>query len=92
MRISRLAVETGIWPLYEVEHGAWKLTGASRKTRPVSEYLAAQGRFRHLLNGKDGSTVADIQRAVDGEWDRLMERCEMSNKAKPAQDTAAPEP
>lgn len=75
MRISRLAVETGVWPLYEVVDGRWRLTGSGQKSKPVTEYLAAQGRFRHLMNGEHGDTVARIQAQVDSEWSRVLERC-----------------
>jgi pyruvate ferredoxin oxidoreductase beta subunit len=84
MAISKLAVETGVWPLYEVVNGEWRLTGPGRRTRPVREYLAAQGRFRHLLDGKHEGTLAEIQQSVDGEWARLLERCSREAK-KPAQ-------
>ena len=43
MAISRLAVETALWPLYEVENGKYKLNGPRRKSRPITDYLASQG-------------------------------------------------
>ena len=48
VKIGRLAVETGIFPLYEVENGQYKLSYEVAKRRPVQDYLKLQGRFRHL--------------------------------------------
>ena len=50
IEIGRLAVETGIFPLYEVENGRYKLNIDKPKLKPVEEYLKPQGRFRHLLD------------------------------------------
>ena len=48
-----LAVQTGMWILYEIEHGRMRLTGPSKrlakpdaKMKPLSDYLETQGRFR----------------------------------------------
>ncbi|KQM11862.1 2-ketoisovalerate ferredoxin oxidoreductase [Methanomassiliicoccales archaeon RumEn M1] len=46
--IDRLAVETGMWTLYEVEHGVPRVTYRPRKMLPVTEYLGLQGRFKHI--------------------------------------------
>ncbi|MCQ5375633.1 MAG: thiamine pyrophosphate-dependent enzyme [Methanomassiliicoccales archaeon] len=46
--IARLAVETGMWILYEVDHGIEKLTYKPKTLVPVKEYLQLQGRFRHM--------------------------------------------
>lgn len=70
IRIGRLAVETGIFPLYEMEDGRYKLTFALPKLRPVTDYLKLQGRFRHLSD----ETVKEIQRRVDMEYAKLMEK------------------
>ena len=47
-RQARLAVETGVFPLYEVENGEYKMSLEPAKLRPVKDYLKSQGRFRHL--------------------------------------------
>ena len=48
IEVSRLAVQSGMWPLYEVENGAYRISVRPKELKPVSEYLGAQGRFRHL--------------------------------------------
>jgi len=67
IEIGRLAVETGVFPLYEVENGRYKLNVDKPKLRPVEEYLKPQGRFRHLLDEE----IAKIQQHVDEEYARL---------------------
>jgi pyruvate ferredoxin oxidoreductase beta subunit len=67
IELGRLAVETGIFPLYEVENGRYKLNVDRPKLRPVEEYLKPQGRFRHLLDGE----IAKIQEHVNEEYAKL---------------------
>ena len=52
--IDRLAVETGMWTLYEVVNGRPRVTYKPKEMLPVTEYLKLQGRFKHM-------TQADIQ-------------------------------
>ena len=68
IKVARLAVETKVFPLYEVENGeVWRIT-RKPKGLPVIEYLKIQGRFRHLKE----DDIKRIQENVDREWDRLM--------------------
>ena len=67
IRIGRMAVESGIFPIYEVENGEYKLNMDFPKLRPVKDYLMMQGRFRHLPN----DAVESIQARVDEEYARL---------------------
>jgi pyruvate ferredoxin oxidoreductase beta subunit len=48
IRYGRLAVETGIFPLYEVENGKYRITVDFPELRRLSDYFQGQGRFRHL--------------------------------------------
>ncbi len=69
IRLARLAVETCVFPLVEVEGGGSpRLSYIPPGPRPVAEYLAAQGRFAHLSQ----ETVATIQDAVEQEWAHLQ--------------------
>ncbi|MFC1950150.1 pyruvate synthase subunit PorB [Chloroflexota bacterium] len=70
IQIGRLAVETRIFPLYEVENGNYKLNFDTATPRPVQDYLKLQGRFRHLSEG----TVTEIQHRVDREYTKLREK------------------
>ncbi|WP_029011235.1 thiamine pyrophosphate-dependent enzyme [Azospirillum halopraeferens] len=49
IRLSRLAVESGLFPLFEAEHGEVTATTPIRRRVPVAEYLKPQKRFAHLF-------------------------------------------
>ncbi len=68
--IGRLAAETGIFPLYEIENGEYKLNVSPPKLKPVQDYLKLQGRFRHLSE----ETITEIQHRVDKEYAKLMDK------------------
>jgi pyruvate ferredoxin oxidoreductase beta subunit len=70
IELGRLAVETGIFPLYEVENGTYRLTKKVSKLKPVSEYLKLQGRFRHLTE----DMREQIQKEVDRVYQALMKK------------------
>jgi pyruvate/2-oxoacid:ferredoxin oxidoreductase beta subunit len=48
IEIGKLAVETGLWYLYEAKDGKFEITYKPMKKRPVIDYLKMQGRFSHL--------------------------------------------
>jgi pyruvate ferredoxin oxidoreductase beta subunit len=73
--LGELAVETGIWPLFEIEQGKPALYGRSKqiaqgtfKRKPVGEYLRRQGRFAHF-NDED---VAYFQSKTDAMWQQWL--------------------
>jgi len=70
VKVARLAVNTKIFPLYEVENGKKYTITVEPKDLPVSEYLKLQGRFSHLT-AKDIDT---IQSRVDENWKELKTR------------------
>ena len=55
--ICRLAVDTCIWPLYEVENGEYHLTYMPKKKLPVEEFMKLQGRFRHCFKPGNEWTI-----------------------------------
>ncbi|MGQ9538201.1 MAG: pyruvate synthase subunit PorB [Candidatus Bathycorpusculaceae bacterium] len=71
VEIGRLAVQTGIWALYEIENGKFRLNFPSdrlvdkAKRKPVKEYLSMQERFRHLTE----ADIEKIQMWVDEDWE-----------------------
>jgi len=55
IRVARLAVESGIFPLFEAEYGEITASNKVRRQVPVSEYLKLQRRFAHLFKkGPEG--------------------------------------
>ncbi len=75
VEIAKLAVQTGFWPVYEVEDGIWRQTVKVHNRRPVEEFLKPQGRFKHLFAPGNEALLAEIQADVDLAWDRLLARC-----------------
>ncbi len=78
VRIGRLAVETGIFPLYEVENGQYRLNFDFPKLRPVTDYLQLQGRFGHL----SPDDINKIQTRVTEEYAKLKEKAAKTEVAK----------
>nr|WP_207754277.1 thiamine pyrophosphate-dependent enzyme [Caldicoprobacter guelmensis] len=75
MEIVRLAIETCVWPLYEVIEGKFILNYKPKNKLPVVEYLKPQGRFRHLFTKENEGLIDEIQKEVDRRWNRLLELC-----------------
>ena len=69
--MGRLAVETGVFPLYEVEKGKYKVSSEMPKAlKPIKDYFKGQGRFRHLTEEE----VNDIQKKVENEHQRILHK------------------
>jgi pyruvate ferredoxin oxidoreductase beta subunit len=69
--MGRLAVETGVFPLYEVENGKYKVSSEMpKKLKPVKDYFKGQGRFRHLTEEE----VNVIQQKVENEHQRILHK------------------
>ncbi|HHW15590.1 MAG TPA: pyruvate ferredoxin oxidoreductase [Firmicutes bacterium] len=69
------AVESCFWPLYEVDHGQWRLTYKPRVKLPYAEWLKNQARFKHLFTGQHDDFLAELQAEVDARWEALLRRC-----------------
>jgi pyruvate ferredoxin oxidoreductase beta subunit len=66
IRIARLAKESGLFPVFEAEHGEIVDVSRIRHRVPVEDYLRPQGRFRHLFGDPPRTVViARIQAAAD---------------------------
>ncbi len=70
--LSKLAVETRIFPLYEVIDGKYILNRKIDKPKPVEEYLKRQRRFRHLTPEQ----IEYIQKRVNEEYEKIVKLCE----------------
>ena len=70
IELGRLAVETGVFPLYEVINGEYHISVDLPDLKPVSEYLKKQGRFKHLTD----DNIAKIQRRVEEDYVKLREK------------------
>ena len=74
VEIAKIAVQTGYWPLYEVEDGVWRQTVKVANKKPVIEFLKPQGRFKHLFKPENAELLAEVQSDVDRQWDALQKR------------------
>ncbi len=73
--ICKLAVDTCIWPLYEVVDGQWRLTYEPKNKLPVEEFMRLQGRFRHCFQPGNEWTIEEAQKYVDERWEALLAKC-----------------
>ena len=75
VKVGKLAVETGLYELYEIEKSQLRHTGASlklmekRRLLPVKDYLRAQGRFKTMADAE----MEKIQDLVAREWEGYFE-------------------
>jgi pyruvate/2-oxoacid:ferredoxin oxidoreductase beta subunit len=70
VKIARMAVQTNIFPLYEVEDGVRYTINYKPKEYLVREYFRLQGRFRHLTE----EDLDQIQGMVDEDWGLLLKK------------------
>lgn len=70
--LSRLAVETCYWPLYEVENGELRITSKPKEKKPLVDFLKPQGRFKHLFAPENAGMLEHFQASIDKEWARLQ--------------------
>ena len=79
IEIAKLAVETCVWPLYEVVDGEYALTAESKRIadgklekRPITDWINSQGRFKHLTEERWAPVVEDMQKQLDKSWEKLV--------------------
>ena len=75
VKISKLAVQTNFWPLYEVENGVWKLNYRPKERKPIKEWMEAQGRYKHLFRSENEYIIKEIQEKIDKNWEKLLAKC-----------------
>lgn len=88
LEVAKLAVQSKVFPLYEVIDGVYYLSRKVAKPKSVAEYFKPQRRFRHLTE----TEIAKIQARVDKEYEELLKLCEVGAKMKEKEkQTEAPE-
>jgi len=74
--ICKLAVDTCVWPMYEIIEGEWHLTYEPKKKLPVELFLEKQGRFKHMFQPGNEWMIEDAQAYVDKKWETLLAKCD----------------
>ncbi len=69
IEVSRLAVETNFFPLYEVIDGKFFINKEYKEPKPVKEYLKHMKKFKHLNDDE----IEEIQKLADKKWHRLKQ-------------------
>ena len=77
MEVTKMAVETCVWPLYEVVEGKYILSYKPKNKLPVEEYLKMQGRFAHMFKPGNEWMIEEVQKEVDKNWEELLKLCEL---------------
>jgi pyruvate ferredoxin oxidoreductase beta subunit len=75
MEVTKLAVDTCVWPMFEVIGGVWHLSYEPKVKLPVEEYLKVQGRFKHLFLPENRHLIDEMQAEVDKNWEELKRKC-----------------
>jgi pyruvate ferredoxin oxidoreductase beta subunit len=71
IELAKAAVDSCVWPLYEVENGKYKINYKPREKKPVLEWIKPQGRFRHLFKEENAWVLEEFQKRVDEDWEEL---------------------
>ena len=77
-QIGRLAVETGVFPLYEVVNGRYRITHEIEDFRPIRDYLKVQGRFRHLTD----DIIDEVEARIRREYKQLQSKVRISEEER----------
>ena len=74
IEMAQLAVDTCVWPLYEVIEGKVKINYKPKNKLPVEEYMKPQKRFAHVFKKGNGHLIQESQAQVDRRWEWLLKR------------------
>lgn len=72
--LSKLAVETGFWPIYEVRNGRFRLNYRPNELKPLEDFLRYQKRFEHLLLPENKKDLEEFKNEILSEWRELIKR------------------
>jgi len=83
VNLCKLAFNSKITPLYEIENGVLKINQKPSEPVKINEFLARQGRFKHLTEAE----IEDMQKEVDRKWEELL-ALEAVNSKKGAENSS----
>jgi len=71
--VTKLAIETKYWPLWEYNMGVYKVTKKPKTFKPIKDYVTKLGRYSKLMKRPDANEILEeLQNYVDAKWDRLL--------------------
>ena len=73
MELCKAAVETNYFPLWEAEHGKFRITHQVKKSKPIGEFTRIMGRYSHL----EGESLDQLQRSVNERFALIQGLCDM---------------
>lgn len=76
IEIGRLAVQTCVWPLYEIVDGKTRVTYKPKEKKPVTDWFKSQGRFKHMFSEENKQYLSEIQEHIDSNWENLLKSSE----------------
>jgi pyruvate/2-oxoacid:ferredoxin oxidoreductase beta subunit len=77
LEVSRLAVQTNYFPLWEMQEGRFRLTHCPTRRKPIEKFTKLQGRFRHFT----GDLLDEFQENVDYKFKKIKALSEISDSA-----------
>jgi pyruvate/2-oxoacid:ferredoxin oxidoreductase beta subunit len=70
IQLTRDATKANVFPIYEVEDGAYRINIIPEENTPIQTYIEKQGRFK----GVTPETIAALQEQTDQRWEALKEK------------------
>jgi len=86
VKVARMAVQTHVFPLYEVEDGVRYTINYRDSQHPVQDYFGIQGRFSHLT----ADDLEEIQKMVKEDWTLLLRKAGEQPSDSHIQPSGAP--
>ncbi|HSV96749.1 MAG TPA: thiamine pyrophosphate-dependent enzyme [Spirochaetota bacterium] len=75
IELSKIAVDSCYWPLYEIENGKTTVNHIPKEKKPLRDFLKPQGRFSHLFKENNIHLIDQLQKKIDEDWNRLLQSC-----------------
>lgn len=72
LEILQKGVDSCFWPLFEVDHGVWKINYKPKTKLSVDSWFENQGRFKHMLKEENKFLRDEFQENVDKNWEKLL--------------------
>ena len=80
IKMSKLAVDTRFFPLYEVEGGVYRITVPVVSPKPVEEYLKVQGRYSHLFLPQNAAELEVIKKEIEENYRHLEKLSQLTDQ------------